>query len=189
MNITSFDPTKPYTCRYGGKAEIICSNLDSPRYPLAVRYTDLSGEEMVSGFTKDGRYCTDEIESDYDLVNVGERITFTTFPLMALCVLVGATVITFGGWQNIFHHNKPHVMTIDDDWVMGSPTAVSNAMYFGVSAPGYTVGYATNHTFCPMKNGVPLTYNSMIRPSYWQAMVGTWREYEVQKGIEEAKRK
>ena len=75
-------------------------------------------------------------------------------------------------------------LSIEQDWVMGSPSAVSNAMYFGVPAPGYSVGWATNHTFAPMRGGQPLTYNSMVRRSYWQALVATWRDYEVLAGLQ-----
>lgn len=101
----------------------------------------------------------------------------------AFCICVGLIVLALGGWGKVIHRApKPKVMTIRDDWVMGSWSAVSNATAFGVPAPGYRVGWSTNGTFCPMKGDTALTYNSMIRASYWQALVGTWRDYEVVQG-------
>lgn len=73
MNIVSFDPTKPVQTRCGKPATIIATDLKSPRYPIAARFIDQSGEEVASMFMIDGRYSSDDVVSPNDLINTGSR--------------------------------------------------------------------------------------------------------------------
>lgn len=73
MNLVSFDPTKPVQTRAGKPATIIATDLKSPRYVIVARFFDASGEEIVSGFTINGRYASDTVEDENDLINIGSR--------------------------------------------------------------------------------------------------------------------
>lgn len=72
-------------------------------------------------------------------------------------------------------------ITIYDDFVMGSWSAVSNAMLYSNCAPGFTVMCDNKGYYAPAKNGFPIgKYGDITtRTSHWEAIVATWRVKEV----------
>lgn len=68
----TFNPTKPVICRYGGKAEILCTNLKHPDFPIGAKITLLNGMEVVRPYPTNGKFGLIELSHNYDLINIPE---------------------------------------------------------------------------------------------------------------------
>jgi hypothetical protein len=75
MNLITFDPTKPVQTRSKQPAEIFTTSLQSTRYPIGAKFFNQAGEQLVSGFTSNGHYSTDEVDHPNDLINIGTGVT------------------------------------------------------------------------------------------------------------------
>lgn len=73
MNIVSFDPTKPVRTRADMPATINRTDLKNKRYPIGATYFDQIGEEIMSVFTANGSFASDEVPHPNDLINTGSR--------------------------------------------------------------------------------------------------------------------
>ncbi len=110
----------------------------------------------------------------------------TLIPLLAALVLCGCeskrpapgTVqqATFTNAQEVTQKRLP---TLSEDFVMGSQTAVSNAVLFGKPPDGFTVVCAPDGTFAPAFEGRVIDTALSIRTSKWEAVVASWRVKEI----------
>jgi hypothetical protein len=62
---------------------------------------------------------------------------------------------------------------------MGSPTAVSNANYFGEPPPEYSIATDDKGHFCPAYKGYPIDSIPYVRTNLQEAIVGCWRFKEA----------
>jgi hypothetical protein len=85
----------------------------------------------------------------------------------------------------IYNLARPHAATptttyTEDDWVMNSRSAVSNANYFGDVPPGLSIATDDHGRFVPMRYGAFRTeLPCLIRTNLYEAKVACWRIYEV----------
>lgn len=106
-------------------------------------------------------------------------------------VIIGAVVMAAGGWKKLLprpHVNRyatsdydnplrPTEATIDS--VMGSASAVSNGHFFGMPPAGYQVFFNGNGSFAPAYDGQVVTNNGMVRTNLLEAIIASWRLYEM----------
>lgn len=74
-----FDPTKPVQTRDGRQAQILRTDLKNNEYPIAALITQPDGEEYVSTHFSNGRWVSDTIENENDLVNVPAKVRVDIF--------------------------------------------------------------------------------------------------------------
>lgn len=69
---------------------------------------------------------------------------------------------------------------LTDDFVMGSETAVSNAIFFGKPPPGFEIFCSPDGSFVPAVGGVAMdALPESIRSNKWEAVVSCWRLKEI----------
>ena len=59
--------------RNGEKARIVCFDADSDRFPIVALLKDDDGEEYPASFTEKGRFSNGIVDSERDLLMVGEK--------------------------------------------------------------------------------------------------------------------
>lgn len=71
---------------------------------------------------------------------------------------------------------------LDDDFIMKSKTAVSNANLWGAPPPGYGVACDGNghYAACDTETGgIYASFDEMVRTNYFEATVAAWRVKEI----------
>lgn len=101
--------------------------------------------------------------------------------VMLLCVVGCERKLTITQIESSTQPIKPSQLpSLSDDFVMGSSTAVSNALYFKQPPMGWSVACDNRGRYAPM-HGTFVVENSVdtVRTNEFEAMVACWRTKEI----------